>query len=235
MTIPSHPTGHGAPSGTPTRAAATPMGPETAAAPAVPAQRTSSPQGPKVDLNQWSRARLWTVLCVVPGAILVVLFALSNSSSSETPSSTPAGAPPAPAQPAAPAPPAEPAAPAPLTPAQPITPHEWKEIAKDPAGHTGERIVIYGQITQFDANTGTDSFRANVDAVNHDPQYGAVDYPTNTILDGDAGMLSDLVQGDTFQAEATVTGADTYTTSMGGSLTVPELAVTNITSTGSAN
>jgi hypothetical protein len=123
----------------------------------------------------------------------------------------------------------------PLAPAQAITNYQWREIAMNPAGHVGERIVVYGQVTQFDANAGGTSFRANVDAIVHNPDRGLVDYPTNTMFSGDAGILIDLVQGDTFKADATVAGANTYQNSTGGSLTVPQLTATKIVITSAAN
>lgn len=129
---------------------------------------------------------------------------------------------------------AAPAASAPLPPAKAISARDWQLIAKDPASHTGERVIVYGQVTQFDAATGTDMFRGNVDGVEHQADGGFVDYTTNTVLDGDTAALRQVVQGDLFKAEATVTGAKSYDTQIGGSTTVPELTVTKIDVTGHA-
>jgi hypothetical protein len=126
------------------------------------------------------------------------------------------------------------APPTPPEPAQPITARDWALIAKDPASHAGKRIVVYGQVTQFDAATGTSSFRANVDGVAHEVRYGYADYETNTVLVGTAELLKDLVNDDLFRAEATVTGPYSYETTMGGQLTVSKLEVTAIKVTGSA-
>jgi hypothetical protein len=171
-------------------------------------------------------ATMASLLMVIVGVALSPTPPVAGPATTATPAGTPA---PAPASTPVDQPPAA------FAPARRITAHLWREIAKNPAGHAGERIVIYGQVTQFDAATGTGSFRANVDGVAHQAESGFADYPTNTVLDGDAGMLADLVQGDTFKAEATVAGADTYQNTMGGSMTVPELTVTSITTTGSAN
>ena len=92
---------------------------------------------------------------------------------------------------------------------------------------------MYGQVTQFDAATGTQGFRANVDGIEHKPRYGWADYETNTILGGDPTILSEVVQDDLFKAEATVVGAYTYETTLGGQLTAPQLQVTKITVIGS--
>jgi hypothetical protein len=120
------------------------------------------------------------------------------------------------------------AAPAALAPAKKITAREWQLIVKDPGSHIGERVIVYGQVIQFDAATGTDGFRANVDGVEHKVKYGYADYDTNTVLAGDSGLLQDLVNKDLFKAETTVVGSYTYQTTLGGQLTAPKLEVTKI-------
>lgn len=125
------------------------------------------------------------------------------------------------------------APPAPPAPARAITAREWALIAKSPDQHTGERIIVYGEVTQFDAATGASTFRANVDGIAHRVRYGYADYETNTVLAGSATLLEDLVADDLFRAEATVQGSLSYRTTMGGTITVPKLEVTAITVTGS--
>jgi hypothetical protein len=180
----------------------------------------------------WVLVGLFLLIFVLP-----VLFS-GGSKTPATPTSLPAaptvktfnGAPvdAAPAQ-AAPAV----VAPAPLQPSRKITAREWQLIAKAPDSHVGERVIVYGQVTQFDATTGGEGFRANVDGVVHKPQYGYADYDTNTLLQSDdASVLADVVQDDLFKAEVTVTGSKSYTTVMGGNITAPQLAVTKIETIG---
>jgi hypothetical protein len=69
--------------------------------------------------------------------------------------------------------------------------------------------------------------------VKHRVSYGFADYPTNTVLSGNGVDLGDLVQGDLFQADAVVTGSISYETTMGGTLTAPQLSVSKITVIGS--
>jgi hypothetical protein len=52
-----------------------------------------------------------------------------------------------------------------------------------------------------------------VDGVKHQVSYGYADYPTNTMLT-DGADLSDLVEGDLFQAEAVVAGSVSYQNTM---------------------
>jgi hypothetical protein len=133
------------------------------------------------------------------------------------------------------APATTPAPPVVATPAKAITAREWQLIAKNPGGHVGERIVVYGQVTQFDAATGTTGFRANVDGVAHKVSYGYADYETNTVLAAaSSSLLADVVEKDLFRAEVTVLGSYTYDTAIGGSSTAPKLQVTAIKVTGTA-
>ncbi len=140
------------------------------------------------------------------------------------------------------APPTKPPAVAPL-PAPPateyrkITAREWQLIAKAPDLHLGERIIVYGQVTQFDSATGASGMRANVDGVIHPVRYGYADYETNTVLavgSAEASLLANVVKGDLFTARVVVNGSYAYDTQIGGSTTVPQLIVESIQVTGSA-
>lgn len=113
-----------------------------------------------------------------------------------------------------------------FTQATAITERQWALIAKDPAKHTGETVVIYGKVTQFDSATGTGTFRANVGGKKLPVSYGFVNYPSNVMISGDVGGLANLVEGDIFRGEVTVTGPYTYDTQIGGSTTVPALNMT---------
>jgi hypothetical protein len=115
---------------------------------------------------------------------------------------------------------------APLVPHRVINARDWQLIVKDPDAHEGERIIVYGRVTQFDAATGNDTFRASVDSVNHPGNAYAFD--TNTLLSGNASALQDVVIDDLFRAEVTVAGSMSYGTQIGGSTTVPMLTVDTI-------
>lgn len=67
-----------------------------------------------------------------------------------------------------------------------------------------------------------------MDGAQHDEWY---DYDTDTILQGSASQLTDIVADDTFRAEVSVLGSYTYETTMGGSMTVPMLQVDSISRT----
>jgi hypothetical protein len=123
--------------------------------------------------------------------------------------------------------------PKPAAPHKAITDRQWLLIAKDPEAHMGERIIIHGLVTQFDAATGVDTFRADVGGKKRKPSYGFVDYETNTVLNGDAAKLTKVVQDDLFTARVTVLGSVDYETQLGGGTTAPLLRVDSVTVTGS--
>lgn len=104
-----------------------------------------------------------------------------------------------------------------------LTARAWQLIVKNPDGHAGEKVIVYGRVFQFDAATGTDMFRADAGFSQYEDPSDA-----NTEFAGDAGMLADLVEGDLFRAEAVVIGANSYDTQDGGNTTVPKLQVTSI-------
>lgn len=114
-----------------------------------------------------------------------------------------------------------------------LTARQWAKIAKSPDDHIGEAYVVYGRVTQFDAATGEDAFRADVDGVKHKVSYGFVDYPTNTVLTNLSADVSDLVEDDLFQANVQILGSLSYDTQIGGETTVPNLSVISLKVIGS--
>lgn len=103
---------------------------------------------------------------------------------------------------------------------------QWAQIVKDPDAHKGEVYVVYAQIWQFDAATGTDHF--NADAA-----------PTNTMsygyFEGDSGwfgggtkQLAPYVEDDVVVMTVQVKGSESYDTQAGGNTTVPSFTVLKI-------
>ena len=195
----------------------------------------------------WIKAhKIWTA--VIGIALISMISGLaggggSSSPSASAPKTTPStSAPATPAATVAPAPvQTTPSAPAPTTPAPVATfaaldSAGWAQIVKDPDAHKGETYVVYGEITQFDAATGTGEFRASASGVYQAPDsIGFVSYSDNTMFTGDSSVLSPFVKGDLFTAKVSVTGPYSYDTQIGGNTTVPELAVDSITKTGNAS
>ena len=108
-----------------------------------------------------------------------------------------------------------------------LTPRDFKLLAKDPDSFKGKTYTIYGHVTQFDAATGRDAFRANT-GPNSVPADSWYEFEQNTVLGGEEATFADLVQDDLFKAKVSVTGAFSYDTQIGGSTVVPSFYVNEI-------
>jgi hypothetical protein len=115
----------------------------------------------------------------------------------------------------------------------PLTARAFEVLAKNPDAQIGNAYIIYGEVTQFDAATGTDTFRADIGATKSKIQYKMADYDQNSMLTGDAATLADTVEGDCFQAKVICKGSFSYDTQIGGSTTVPKFEVVSIKRYGS--
>jgi len=118
---------------------------------------------------------------------------------------------------------------------QSISSRTFKLLAKDPDSYISKTYVIFGEITQFDAATGTDAFRANTGPQKLRITYGYVDYSQNSVMNGTDSELTKLVEGDCFEAKVTVLGSYSYDTQVGGNTTVPLFQVDSISVYGSTD
>lgn len=99
-------------------------------------------------------------------------------------------------------------------------------IAKDPDAHAGETLILYGYVTQFDANTGPCNMRVSVSAV---PESSWVDYEHNSLAfsgdgDSDCPELDDVITDDELKLTVVLHGGETYS-SLGGGTRVPNFEV----------
>ena len=113
---------------------------------------------------------------------------------------------------------------------QEVAKRDYALVMRSPDDHVGETYVIYGVVTQFDAATGLDAFRADT---SHAPQDNWYDYEYNTILVGDEELFANVVQDDIVKMWVTCAGSITYDTQIGGSTTVPAFRVDKIELIGS--
>lgn len=118
---------------------------------------------------------------------------------------------------------------------QGLSSRKFKLLAKDPDSYIGKTYLIYGEVTQFDAATGTEGFRANTGPTKLRISYGYVSYDQNSVLSGTTSRLAKLVEGDCFSAKVTVLGSYSYDTQLGGSTTVPMFQVDSIKVYGSTS
>ena len=99
-------------------------------------------------------------------------------------------------------------------------------IAKDPDAHAGETLILYGYVTQFDADTGPCTMRLSVSAAQGSSRF---DYEHNSLAysgDGDSTCpeLDDVVADDEVKLTVILHGGKSYN-SIGGNTTVPYFEV----------
>lgn len=155
------------------------------------------------------------------------------SPAAETPSSTPTPSPTKTTATPTPTPTPTKAAPKPKPKPKPkpvkavaVDKRTMAKIIKSPDNYVGKKYIVYGEITQFDSATGTDTFLANT-AYKNTTSYGFFD-GENALYTGDEDRLSDFVEGDVFRASVTVVSSFTYDTQIGGSTTVPMFQIDSI-------
>lgn len=106
---------------------------------------------------------------------------------------------------------------------------ELSGIARDPDAHEGKTLIVYGHITQFDANTGPCEMRVSISATKQSQQY---DYEHNSLAysgDGESECpdLSDVVQDDEVKLSVVIEGGKSYS-SIGGRTNVPYLQIVEV-------
>ncbi|KNA92856.1 DUF2510 domain-containing protein [Gordonia sp. w5E2] len=106
----------------------------------------------------------------------------------------------------------------------------WQLVAKNPDSHVGEKYVIYGHVTQADAAMGSSTIRADTDGA----QVDYYEMNINTIAKAGAATFVDIVEDDLVTMWIVVKGSKTYDTTVGGSVTAPEVEVNIIETTGSS-
>jgi hypothetical protein len=107
---------------------------------------------------------------------------------------------------------------------------DWAKIVKAPDNYIGKGYVVWACITQFDAATGTDSFRADASYKNLGDSWYTGD---NSLFNGTTDQLSDFVTDDIVEMNVTSLGSYSYDTQAGGNTTVPLFQVDKITRKGS--
>ena len=111
-----------------------------------------------------------------------------------------------------------------------LSSRDWALLVKSPDKYLGNAYKVWGCITQFDAATGSDTFRAQA-------SYRQESYwftgGSNAVFSGNETQLADFVQDDIVSMDVLSLGSLSYDTQLGGSTTVPAFMVVNITRNGS--
>ncbi len=106
-----------------------------------------------------------------------------------------------------------------------LTERNWKRLVKAPDKYTGRGYKIWACIYQFDAATGDDGFLAYASYKKQTYWFTEGD---NAAFTGDAGKLSDFVEGDIVTMSVAAVGSYAYDTQAGGNTTVPAFQVVTI-------
>jgi flagellar biosynthesis GTPase FlhF len=111
-----------------------------------------------------------------------------------------------------------------------VSARQLSKINKNPDNFTGDVLVVYGKITQFDAATGQCIFRADISNTVMAYEW---DYEYNSMFTSGDGLsdcpkLDDVVQDDIVKMTVTSEGSFSYDTQIGGNTTVPMFKVEKI-------
>jgi hypothetical protein len=99
---------------------------------------------------------------------------------------------------------------------------QWNAVSRMPNSQKNKNYVIYACVAQFDANTGGSKFRGYASA---SPQQYYFSNGVNSIFTGSTSQLLKLSENAEFIAKVTVTGGVSYSTTIGGKISVPSLAI----------
>jgi hypothetical protein len=111
-----------------------------------------------------------------------------------------------------------------------LTSRQWALVVKSPDNYTGKTYQVWACISQFDAATGTDTFRGEASYRKESYWYA---YGDNTLFTGLESDLAAFVQDDVVVMNVTSVGSFSYDTQAGGNTTVPLFFVDKITRKGS--
>jgi len=111
-----------------------------------------------------------------------------------------------------------------------VSARQLSKIAKSPDDYIGKTLVVYGEVSQFDAATGECTFRADIGNTNMAYSWS---YEYNSIFtsgdgESDCPKLDDIVQDDEVRMTVTSLGSFSYDTQIGGRTTVPMFKVERI-------
>lgn len=101
---------------------------------------------------------------------------------------------------------------------------------KAPDNYRGENYKVWGCVSQFDAATGPDTFRAQA---SYQMEKNWYSNGSNAVFMGAATQLADFAKNDVVQMNVVVFGSYVYVTQNGGSTTVPSFMVWDIERVGS--
>lgn len=109
-----------------------------------------------------------------------------------------------------------------------VSQRDLEVILKDMRAHNGQRIILYGTVSQFDSATGPGRFLANVGT----STLGVGNYESAHLV-GDPATLKPFVENDEVKMFVVVDGEYSYTSTADFKLTVPQFQIGIIEMAGS--
>lgn len=110
-----------------------------------------------------------------------------------------------------------------------LTSRDWAKVVKAPDTYLGKGYKLWACIAQFDAATGTDTFRGNASWHKETYWYKG----SNSFFVGVEAQLADFLTGDVVAMNVIGLGSYSYDTQTGGNTTVPLFEVVTIKHAGS--
>lgn len=205
------------PTGTPYQPSAGNPYPPPAGAPYPPQGYMALPNQPAglvAPAPKKKRRWPWIILAVL---LVLLVISIAGGGTESTRTSAPGAAPTAPAT--------EDTDPVRLDPVsyESLTERDYALILKDPEASAGRKIVVYGEVIQFDTATGPSRFMASTSAVpiDLDDEYFFGDRAVVDLADRQLG--ADVAQDDIVKMYVEVKGTFEYENLLGGEMVVPRL------------
>ncbi|MFZ2529001.1 MAG: hypothetical protein WAX14_15325 [Rhodococcus sp. (in: high G+C Gram-positive bacteria)] len=103
-----------------------------------------------------------------------------------------------------------------------MTERDYALLLKNPVASAGRKIIVYGEVSQFDTATGPSRFMADTSA---DPIEGdSYFFGDSALVDlSDPRIGADVAQGDIVRMYVEVRGTFEYENLLGGEMVVPRL------------
>ncbi len=102
---------------------------------------------------------------------------------------------------------------------RPISARDYALLVTDPDTAKGQKLIVWGVVTQFDAATGTPDFRADTGG---EQKSSWLDYEDNAFDHApDPAILANVVETDMVVMYVDVAGSYSYGTQISGNPTVP--------------
>jgi hypothetical protein len=120
---------------------------------------------------------------------------------------------------------------------QDLSARDVSKLLRDPDANAGEKVRLWGEVMQFDSNTGGDAMLAHVSGDRDDCEFDICDYFSEgelALLVANGADFDDVLEQDHIAVYGTLVGTFDYETAMTAQATVPSFSVERIRVIGEA-